>query len=160
MGRVLDALKLAAIALVLLAVASRVPFIIAFARDEEKGVPAECKAGPQAIEAALARAPGPVTLGRTRLSECLGRRSDAADVQEIGGSMLAVATRLSPRAQADPEGPPAVRLGYLIGAVRRGSARTQGIFQNLRQRIELEALTVAPRSKAFHRGERAGRASG
>ena len=160
MARLIDALKVAAIALVLLAVASRVPIIIAFARDEEKGVPAECKAGPGVIEAALGRAPGAVTVGGRRLSECLGRRSDVADVQEIGGSLLAVATRLSDRAEADPEGPAALRLGYLVGAVHRGSARTQGIFQNLRQRLEFEAVSVAPRSQAFRRGERAGRAHG
>ena len=160
MARLWDAVKLVAIALVLLALASRVPIIIAFARDEEKGVPAECRAGPRAIEAALARAPGPVTLGSTRLSECLGRRSDAGEVQDIGGSLLAVAGRLSARARAKPEGAAAMRLGYLIGAVRRGSARTQGIYENLRQRLELEAITVASQSEAFLHGERAGRASG
>ena len=160
MAGLLDALKWAAIALVLLALASRVPIIIAFARDEEKGVPAECKAGPDSIEAALARAPGRVTISGVPLSECLGRRSDVAEVQEIGASLVAVASRLSARARAEPEGPEAVRLGYLIGAVRRGSGRTQGIFQNVRQRVELEALTVAPRSGAFRRGERAGRVVG
>ena len=160
MGRVLDALKLAAIALVLLALASRVPIIIAFARDEEKGVPPQCRVGPDRLEAALARAPGPVLLDGTRLSDCLGRRADAGEVQEIGGSLLAVASRLSSRARSDREGAAAVRLGYLVGAVRRGNARTQGIYENLRQRLELETLAVASQSEAFARGERAGRASG
>ena len=160
MATLWDAVKLVAIALVLLAIASRVPIIIAFARDEEKGVPAACRAGPGAIEAALARAPGRVTMSGEPLSRCLGRRSDAGEVQDIGGSLLAVATRLSARARAEPEGPAATRLGYLIGAVRRGSARTQGIYENLRQRLELEATGVAARSRAFARGERAGRATG
>ncbi|MDP8943582.1 MAG: hypothetical protein M3N16_05630, partial [Actinomycetota bacterium] len=103
MAGLLDALKWVAVAVVLLALASRVPIIIAFARDEEKGVPAECRAGPGAIEAALARAPGRVTMGGVALSECLGRRSDVAEVQEIGASLVAVATRLSSRARAEPE---------------------------------------------------------
>nr|MDP8943931.1 hypothetical protein [Actinomycetota bacterium] len=60
----------------------------------------------------------------------------------------------------EPEGPDAVRLGYLVGAVHRGSARTQGIFENVRQRLELEAMTIAPRSRAFQQGKRAGRAVG
>ena len=148
------------IALGLLALATRAPLIIAIAKPEKTGVPVECKQGPEAFENALGAAPAPVRLGGVPISECLARRAEAGDVQTVGSALVPVASRLAGPARRSPEGAEATQLGYLIGAVRRGSSSSQGIWVNLRQRIESEALGVEEGSEAFRRGERAGRESG
>ena len=129
-------------------------------RDERPELPAGCRAGPAAVERALAGAPAQVRLEGTWLSSCLQRRSAQADVQQVGATFVAVAGRLAPAARARPEGPEAVRLGYLIGAARRGSGGTQGIHLELLRRLEQELTVVDTSSAAFRRGERAGRESG
>ena len=86
--------------------------------------------------------------------------SPPGDLQEIGAAYIAVAADLAFEARADPDGPAATRLGYLIGAVRRGADRTQGIHAELVRRMEQELVIVDTRSSAFREGERAGRESG
>ncbi len=148
------------IALGLLALATRAPLIIAIAKPEEAGVPVECKQDSRAFETALAAAPAPVRLAGVPISACLGRRAEAGDVQTVGSSLVPVAARLADRARAEPESAEATQLGYLVGAVRRGASSSQGIWVNLRQRIESETIGIDQDSEAFRRGERAGRESG
>ena len=130
-------------------------------REEDAQLPAACRIGAPAVEAALREAPGEVRLeGGTALSECLVRTSDQGDVLLVGEIYLSVASRLADAVVEDPAGPAAVRLGYLMGAVRRGAGETQGIHDELLRRIEQETGRVDRTSPAYRRGEQAGRESG
>ena len=129
-------------------------------RDDPE-VPVACKEGPASVRAALDSAPREVRLGDgTRLSACLVDRSDAADMQAVGGGFVEAASQLAPAARAEPEGPAALRLGYLVGAARRGAGGTGGIHYDLVKRLEQEASAVEGRSRAFGEGVAAGRRSG
>jgi hypothetical protein len=130
------------------------------ARDREGGIPAACSADAPAVERALTTAPRPVRLGGVRLSACLGRSSAQGDLETVGSAWIGAASNLAALARRDPESGSATRLGYLIGAARRGAGRTQGIHTELLRRLELELAPVDTRSRAFRLGERAGRASG
>jgi hypothetical protein len=129
-------------------------------REDDHDLPAACESGAGAVRAALASAPGAVRVNGTPISGCFVRSSDPADVQLVGATYVALATELAAGARHEPEGAAATRLGYLVGAARRGASRTQGIHDELVRRIEQELVTVDAGSEAFRRGERAGRASG
>jgi hypothetical protein len=121
-----------------------------------------CLESPQAIERALRRAPAPVTLtSGTRLSQCVERARRDADLQEVGLVLTRAADDLASAASTGDAGA-ALRLGYLVGAARRGAARTAGIHAELQRRIERAAAAVEdPRvAAALRRGLRAGEASG
>jgi hypothetical protein len=126
--------------------------------QEESTVPVACKAGPDAVGRALADAPEPVRVHGIPLSECLSAASDQADLQAVGSAFVESASDLAPEARADPESAEALRLGYLVGAARRGAV--PGIHEELVRRLEQELTGVDTSSKAFERGERAGRISG
>ncbi len=127
---------------------------------DDEGVPVACKEGPDGVQAALARAPARVEVGGTPLSECFTRGADSADLQQVGASYVTVASRLADQARLRPESPAALRLGYLVGASRRGAAGTQGVHEELMRRIEQELSGVDTRSAAYRRGFEAGRARG
>jgi hypothetical protein len=112
------------------------------------------------VRAALARAPGEVRVGDTKLSDCFTESAQASDIQAISSTFLAVAERLAGRADSRPESADALRLGYLIGAAQRGSADTQGIHSEMVRRLELEPSDIRGRSAAYRRGLRAGRERG
>jgi hypothetical protein len=118
-------------------------------------VPAACTAGPAALERALARAPEDVTLGGTRPSACFVRGGEPGGVQSLGLTFLPATEDLGSEARANPSGPAALRLGFLIGAVRRGTARG-GVYAELVRRIEQELSGVNTRAPAFRTGLRAG----
>jgi hypothetical protein len=127
------------------------------ARQEgDPPAPVSCKEGPAAIRAALARAPARVELGGTPLSECFTRGSNAADLQQVGAAYVAVAAGLSAEAKERPDGPGALRLGYLVGAARRGATETQGIHEELMRRLEQELIGVDTRTASYRRGFEAG----
>ena len=123
-------------------------------------LPVACRQGEQAVQRALAREPTGVRIDGTLLSECLNRVGDARDVQEVGATFVSVAADLAPRARAAPDGVAARQLGYLVGALRRGAARTQGIHAEMLRRVEQELLVVNTGARAFRAGERAGSESG
>ena len=107
---------------------------------------------------ALRAAPGEVRLdGDTPLSECLANAEDGGELTDVGTGYVAAAQRLADRAEREPGGPAAEQLGYLVGAVRRGSLPDQGLAYELVRRIEREAARADRRSAAFRRGLRAGR---
>ena len=146
-------------ALVLLAIALSVG---GCAKDDgsEGAVPVACKEGAERVQAALSRAPARVELDGTALSECFTRGSDGAELQQVGATYLSVAARLSDGARLRPAGTEALELGYLVGAVRRGAAGTQGVHDELARRIEQETIGVDTRSAAYRRGYQAGRSRG
>ena len=125
-------------------------------------LPAACRfpEGAKTVRAALARAPGEVRVDGTPLSKCLVREADASDVQSVGAAYVEAAAGLAARARAKPNERAAVQLGYLVGAVRRGAAKTAGIHYELKRRVEQELNGVDTHGAEYLRGERAGRASG
>jgi hypothetical protein len=68
--------------------------------------------------------------------------------------------RLADAARARPDGPEALQLGYLIGAIRRGAARTQGIHDEMIRRIEQELAGISTSTDSYRRGYEAGRSRG
>jgi hypothetical protein len=129
---------------------------------QEDELPAACRSGEQAVTAALASAPGPVRLddrggtGGTAISGCMTDAADASDLQGLGLAVNGTAAKLADVAADRPDSPQAVRLGYLVGAVHRGSKHSQGLHSELVRRLDLEAGRVDQASPAFRRGERAG----
>ena len=131
--------------------------------DQERGVPLACRQGEGAEEAvrrALASAPEEVRMDGTRLSECLNDTSSAGELQEVGAAYVGVASDLAPDATRRPEGREATQLGYLMGAMRRSATGAQGVGYELQRRLEQELSKVDTGSRAYRRGEAAGRRSG
>jgi hypothetical protein len=127
--------------------------------EPSRVVPAACRQGPAAVERALQRAPGDVVIAGTRISDCFAPGSDPAGVEALGLAYLPAATHLAAESRANPAGPATLRLGFLIGAVRRGVARGK-VYAELERRIEQELAGVATGSAGFRSGERAGREHG
>jgi hypothetical protein len=143
--------------------------LAACGNSEEGETPDACLSGPLPIERALAAAPEPVRLdGGTAISECLVENQSAGELGQVGGSLIAVATEL--RASADGgagAAEAATRLGYLVGAVRRGAAETGGIHADLVLRLASAAAVGSSdppldqdSERAYARGYAAGRRSG
>jgi hypothetical protein len=123
----------------------------------DSGSPAAaCERGAAALRAALARAPGPVTLGGRPISDCFTKDSDADDITRLGSAWVTVAAGLSRPARLRPEGPAALRLGYLVGAARRGARNSPGLHMDLVRRLEQEIGPLQGGSSAVREGLRAG----
>jgi hypothetical protein len=123
-----------------------------------------CMSNPGAIERALARAPSPVRLpSGTRLSQCVSNARSDADLQTAGAVLTRAADDLSAQARAG-DAQAALRLGYLVGATRRGAKRTAGIHAELERHIERAAAVLegsgARIAAALADGQRAGEATG
>jgi hypothetical protein len=122
-------------------------------------MPAACIQGPGAVMTALAGAPRDVSMNGVRISQCFNRDAGGTDEQILGTNLLSAAQQLGDRAASDPEGDAALQLGYLIGAAQRG-ARRNGLAAELIRRLQQEQGSLAARSAAFRRGQRAGLAKG
>jgi hypothetical protein len=108
--------------------------------DEAK-TPDACLSGAGYFSSALQRAPERVRLpGDVPISGCLVRNQGTGDLTNVGSTLVGVATELNAKARREPGGPPTVQLGYLVGAVTRGAAKTQGIHSELQRRVEAAAL--------------------
>ena len=125
-------------------------------------VPPACLSGARDVERALIAAPGPVALSDgTPLSRCVANATDDGDLQNVGAVFSGAADDLALAAARDTRA--ALRLGYLIGATRRGAAHTQGIGSELVRRVEQSANLPrrAPGvDAALHRGLVAGQQGG
>ena len=138
--------------------------VVACGGAERPPLDPACTGPPETIERALTRAPAPVRLETgTALSDCVALARNNADLQNAGLALTRAADHLAERAvQGDVRS--ALRLGYLVGATRRGAARTAGFHGELRRRVERAAAFVAeagpPVRRALARGMRAGRATG
>jgi hypothetical protein len=131
---------------------------LAGCREERPQTPAACLES-RAVPKALARAPGEVRFADgTKLSDCLVKTSETADLQQFAITVLDEATRLRESARDKPGGPALVELGYLKGALERGA--DLGIHDELLRRLDQELLDVDRRAPAFKRGEAAGLAGG
>jgi hypothetical protein len=120
----------------------------------------DCTQGSAPLSAALAAAPADVRLADgTRLSECVSRADAEAEIQEVSAGATSLADQLAAKAAGDDTA--AVRLGYLIGAAKRGARHTGGIHAELVRRLESAAAHLpAGRRGAFDRGLGAGTRGG
>jgi hypothetical protein len=108
---------------------------------KDEHAPAVCREGQAAFLDALRGAPGEVVLaGEAPISDCLVSGAEEGELADFGESALAAATKLNAAARAEPGGQANLELGYLIGAVARGSADTSGVHAE-----PLRRLTVAAR---------------
>lgn len=106
----------------------------------DDSTPVACLEGPAAYEKALAAAPGEVLLaGGTPISDCLVRNQQGGDLATVGEAMVTTATKLNAEARAEPSGDAALRLGYLLGAARRGAEHGEGIHTDLVRRLTVAA---------------------
>jgi hypothetical protein len=130
--------------------------------DRERPLPAACTESGHAVALALRTAPGPVALrDGTRLSTCIERARADAEIQTVGSIYTRVAGELAARARASNGA--ALRLGYLIGAARRGARRTSGIHEELVRRLQQTVGLGGPtpaRRPSFNRGLAAGGETG
>ena len=130
--------------------------------DRERALPTACTEGGRAVAVALRAAPDPVALrDGTRLSTCVERARADAEIQNVGSIYTRVADELALQARASNVA--ALRLGYLIGAARRGARRTSGIHEELVRRLEQAVGLGGPtsdRRPSFNRGLAAGARTG
>jgi hypothetical protein len=132
---------------------------------DEPVLSAVCTDSPPALERALLRsAPEPVVLaGGVRLSDCVSDARTDAELQTAGLVLTRLAAGLGDRAQAG-DASAALALGYLVGAARRGAARTSGLQAELSRRVDRAAAYAVgggPRVRdALARGMAAGRQTG
>ncbi len=128
--------------------------------SDPEPMPSACLDEPQ-IARALERAPAKVALSDgTALSRCVTlAASREGDLQALGVALTSVADDLHIAARADLRA--AERLGYLIGAARRGAARTPGLASQLARRLEQtlsfdDALTRGALLRGVASGEETG----
>ena len=120
--------------------------------------PTACSDGARTVLGALQRAPGDVSLeGGTLISICVRRSLDTGQIQTLGFTYLAAANselQLIPHSDAA-----ALQLGFLVGAVRRGANKTNGVQLELVRRLDQVAGVggpPGPRRAAYRRGMAAG----
>jgi hypothetical protein len=136
--------------------------------SSDDGTPVACLEGADAYVAALGDAPGDVRLGgEVPISDCLAENQPGGELGTVGEAMLEAATRLNGEGRSDPGGAANLELGYLLGAVQRGSEQTSGIHAELVRRLAAAAryspdnLPLPPQFlSTYRRGFDAGRGRG
>jgi hypothetical protein len=125
--------------------------------------PAACAASTDQYLKALEAAPGPVRLeGDVPISSCF----TGTESPDVASAVVTAATRLNAAARRDPGGQATVELGYLAGAVHKGTAHVSSEADFVR-RVD-SAARYAPGGgalgadfeKAFGKGYAAGEATG
>jgi hypothetical protein len=135
---------------------------------DEDSTPVACLNGAKPYSEALKSAPAAVRLdGNVPISGCLVHNQSAGDLANVGSTLVKVTTDLNAEARLEPGGAPTVQLGYLVGAIARGGAETQGIHAELLRRIEAAALyspagkpPPEPFDHTYEKGYAAGRDDG
>jgi len=138
--------------------------LVAGCGDSNDSTPVACLEGAGTYERALAAAPEEVLLeDETLISECLTRNQTGGDLSRVGEAMLETATALNAEVREDPGGEASLRLGYLLGAVQRGSEESEGIHSDLLRRLVVAARFAPgkqPLPPEFVRAYRDGYAAG
>jgi hypothetical protein len=136
--------------------------------QKDERTPVACDEGKAVILDGLHGAPGEVLLaGETPISGCLVIGAEEGEIADLGEGALAAATQLSAEARARPGGRANLELGYLLGALTRGGADTEGVHSELLRRLTVAAEyvpqgeTLSPRFVAtYEKGFAAGRGHG
>ena len=115
----------------------------------------ECTESVGTMMRALAAAPGEVRVGSTLVSSCFKGAAGSADVQSLGSIVIEATHRLADRTRAAPRSRAAVELGFLVGAVRRGTG-SSGVHYETGRRVEQELIGVPTATPEFRRGLAAG----
>jgi hypothetical protein len=134
----------------------------------DDATPVACLDGAGAYLGALDDAPGTVRLsGEVPISGCLVQNQKGGDLATVGEAMITAATKLNAEARSDPGGGANLRLGYLLGAAKRGTEDTEGIHAELVRRLAAAARyspdgrPLPPRFlRAYREGFDAGRSRG
>lgn len=130
----------------------------------DESTPVACLEGAGAYQRALKAAPDEVLLeDETLISECLARNQTSGDLVRVGEATIETATGLNAEAREDAGGNAAVQLGYLLGAIERGSKESEGIHADLVRRLTVAARYAPSRDPlppAFYRAYRSGYAAG
>jgi hypothetical protein len=138
--------------------------LLAGCGSSDDSTPVACLEGAPAYERALKAAPDEVLLeDETLISECLTRNQSGGDLSRVGEAMIETATGLNAEAREDPGGDAALQLGYLLGAVKRGTEESEGIHTDLLRRLVVAARFTPgkqPLPAAFQREYRTGYAAG
>lgn len=138
--------------------------LLAGCGSSDDSTPVACLEGAAAYERALKAAPDEVLLeDETLISECLTRNQSGGDLSRVGEATIETATRLNAEAREDPGGDAALQLGYLLGAVKRGTEESEGIHTDLLRRLVVAARFAPdkqPLPAAFQRKYRTGYAAG
>jgi hypothetical protein len=87
-----------------------------------------------------------------RISDCVHRSNSATELQDVGFAITRAADRLG-------DGSDGHRLGFLIGAVRRGTG-TSGVQAELVKRVEGVARRMPGQGAAIKKGIAAGEERG
>ena len=133
--------------------------------SEDEGTPSVCLTGSEDYVRILARAPEGVAFDDgTTISECLVPEQTGGQLAQVGQEMIAAATTLNAQAREAPTSLAAVQLGYLVGAVEKGS---EGIHADLVRRLNSAArfsdgggLLPAAFERTFGQGYSAGLETG
>lgn len=165
--------KSLAIALALSALA--LPFV-GCSDGRQVATPPACMTAAQDWVTALAAAPDRVLIDQASpISDCLPKYQGAAQIQEVGDTAVEAATQLSAFLKAGSGGQAgkdsessaeaALMAGYLVGAVEKGAASTNGIHDTLVQRVKAAATNhldeASPKVRAqYRKGREAGLESG
>jgi hypothetical protein len=121
--------------------------LLAGCSSEATRFPPACLAGDEAVQAALAAPPEQVRVGGFRISTCVRRARNDGDLQNLGLQLTAVADRLAVQARDEDDPELARQLGFLAGAVRKGTGTDSGIAVELGRRVALTAEKLS-RSRA------------
>jgi hypothetical protein len=114
--------------------------LLAGCGSSDDSTPVACLEGAAVYERALKAAPDEVLLeDETLISECLTRNQSGGDLSRAGEAMIETATKLNAEARENPAGDAALRLGYLLGAVKRGTEESEGIHADLLRRLVVAA---------------------
>ncbi len=133
--------------------------------SDPEETPSACLAGSEDYVRILARAPDGVAFDDgTTISECLVPEQSGGQLSQVGEEMIAAATTLNAQAREEPTSLAAVQLGYLVGAVEKGS---EGIHADLVRRLNAAArfsegggLLPAAFERTFGQGYSAGLETG
>ena len=109
-------------------------------KDRETTTPVACLAPAGSYLKALQAAPGEVRLaGETPISACFGADQGAGDIAQVGESAIKAATDLNAKALRDPSGQATVQLGFLVGAVQKGTGGASGVNADFVRRLDSAA---------------------
>ena len=138
---------------------SSLAFTVSACRSQAPDLPSACTDG-AAVARALSHAPGPVLIGgATKISTCVNRARSDGQLQTVGAVYTRLGDDLARRVRSDERA--AMQLGFLVGAVRRGSSTTNGTHEELARRIEQTTGLDGPGdSSAYAQGLTEGRRAG